>query len=156
MYNPNISTILGETRSKTSLLHDFVPTEKHESKIYNEIKLTDKELVEILKSHHKKTDDPLVQQLQKYDRIASIITRKVRSPRPDRYNWRAKTKVNFEVLAQEIAEASTNVWKLYDYVYKSKKLDMLNESLQYGHTSLRYHILLTANLLVQNFRLNKS
>ena len=67
-----------------------------------------------------------------------------------------KAKVDFEELAQEIAEASNNLWKLYEYIYNSKKLDMLNESLEYGHTSLRYHILLTANLLVQSFQQCKS
>ncbi|MFX0063420.1 MAG: hypothetical protein ACFFC7_14685 [Candidatus Hermodarchaeota archaeon] len=135
---------------KLGLLHDLVHTSKHNSKIYRELELENLEFVELLRAHHEATDDPMIQQLQKYDRIASIITRKVRSPRLDRYNWQAKVKVDFEVLAQEITEASTNVWKLYQYIYNSKQLDRLNESLDHGHTSLRYHLLLVANLLVQN------
>ncbi|MFX0065324.1 MAG: hypothetical protein ACFFC7_24400 [Candidatus Hermodarchaeota archaeon] len=137
---------------KLALLHDFVHTSKHKSKIYREIELENSRLVELLKLHHEETDDPKIQQLQKYDRIASIITRKVRSPRLDRYNWQAKAKVDFEALGQEITKASTNVWKLYQYIYNSKQLDRLNESLNHGHTSLRYHLLLVANLLVQNFQ----
>ncbi|MFX0091054.1 MAG: hypothetical protein ACFFBD_04760 [Candidatus Hodarchaeota archaeon] len=62
---------------KMSLLHDFVPTEKHRSKIYKEIDVGDKEFIELLKTHHEESNDPLIQQLQKYDRIASIGTRKV-------------------------------------------------------------------------------
>ena len=137
---------------KITLLHDFVHTEKHKSKIYKEIELKDEKLVKLLQSHHEQTDNPKIQQIQKYDRIASIITRKVKSHRPDRYNWRAKAKVDFETLVQEITEASKNVWKLYQYIYNSKKLDILNESLNYGHTSLRYHLLIMTNLLVQSFQ----
>ncbi|MFX0062967.1 MAG: hypothetical protein ACFFC7_12375 [Candidatus Hermodarchaeota archaeon] len=137
---------------KMALLHDFVHTKRHKSKIYKEIELKDDRLVEILKLHHEKTDNPLVRQLQKCDRIASIITRKMKSHRLDRYNWRAKAKVDFEALTQEIAEVSNSVWKLYQYIYNSKKLDLLNESLNYGHTSLRYHLLVVANLLVQSFQ----
>ncbi|MFX0062407.1 MAG: hypothetical protein ACFFC7_09490 [Candidatus Hermodarchaeota archaeon] len=137
---------------KMALLHDFVHTKKHKSKIYKELDLEDKKLVELLRLHHDNTGNPKIRQIQKYDQIASIITRKVKSHRLDRYNWQAKVKVDFEALAQEIAEASDSVWKLYDYIYNSKKLDLLNESLQYGHTSLRYHLLVMANLLVQSFQ----
>ena len=62
----------------------------HKSKIYVEPNLED---LEELQEHHEKTPDPLIQQFQTYDRLASIITRKVRSPRQNRYNWRSKKSI---------------------------------------------------------------
>ncbi|MFX1250170.1 MAG: hypothetical protein ACFFCZ_00970 [Promethearchaeota archaeon] len=139
-----------------ALLHDFFTTNKHRSKIYVEPELDDKELMESLRQHHKQINDPLIQKFQKYDQLAAIITRRVRSPRNNRYNWRAKETINFEQLAKEITKANNqSVWKLYEYIYSNKKLDLLNESMEHGHTSLRRHLLLIANLVVRDVQRNK-
>ena len=59
----------------------------------------------------------------------------------------------FQKLAKEVKEVSNNIWKLYKYIYDSKELDKLNESLEYGHTSLKRHLLIITNLIVQEFQL---
>ncbi len=82
--------------------------------------------------------------------MAASMTRKILSPRTNRYNWRVKKKIDFELLGIEIQEVANNIWKLYDYIYKSKELAQLNESIKYGHTSLRMHLLIIANLIVQD------
>ena len=82
--------------------------------------------------------------------MAASMTRKIQSPRTNRYNWQAKREINFELLVIEIQEVANNIWKLYDYIYKSKELTQLNESIKYRHTSLRMHLLMIANLIVQD------
>lgn len=132
------------------LLHDFVHTSRHQSKIYVEPQI---EELDLLRRHHDPTDDTFIQQFQRYDRLASRITRQIKSPRQNRYNWRSTRTIDFEKLAKEIAEvANKSVWKLYHYIYESKALARLNESLQFGHTSLRRHLLLISNLIVQDFK----
>jgi len=137
-----------------ALLHDFFHTSRHKSKIYIEPKIDDLELIKLLKNHHEKSEDSIIVNFQKYDRIAASITRKFRSPRTNRYNWYSKENIDFKKLAKEVKEVSNNIWKLYKYIYDSKELDKLNESLEYGHTSLRSlrkSILLIANLILQDY-----
>ncbi|MFX0115068.1 MAG: hypothetical protein ACFFB3_11020 [Candidatus Hodarchaeota archaeon] len=74
----------------------------------------------------------------------------------NRYTWQAKESlIDFQKLAEEIKHASKNIWKLYSYIYNNEELSKLNESLEYGHTTLRAHLLLTTNLIVQNFLTGK-
>lgn len=131
-----------------ALLHDFVHTSKHKSKIYVEIQVED---IQGLKNHHESTKNKLIQTFQKYDRIAACMTRKVRSPRKNRYTWEAQRKVDFNQLKLEIEKVEYHVWRLYQYIYESKELHALNESLNHGHSSLRYHLLLIVNLIVQGY-----
>ncbi|MFW9916439.1 MAG: hypothetical protein ACFFGZ_12610 [Candidatus Thorarchaeota archaeon] len=134
-----------------ALLHDFFHTSKHSSKIYVEPELEDLTLIELLRQHHTETENELIQQFQRFDRIAAIITRKIRSPRTNRYTWASQAQVDFEQLAIQIAEANKKgVWELYRFIYTSKELEELNESLEHGHNSLRNHLLLVANLIVQD------
>ena len=98
-----------------------------------------------------KFKNSIVQEFQHYDRLASSITRRVFSPRQDRYNWKATKKIDFQQLANHISEVSDNVWKLYHFIYQSKDLSILNESFKFGHTSLRRHLLIIANLIVQDY-----
>jgi hypothetical protein len=138
-----------------ALLHDFFHTHIHQSKIYTEPRLEDNEFKERLRKHHERTSDPLIQAFQKYDQRASMITRKIRSPTTSRYNWqtnRIEKKVDFKKIAQEIKEVAPNILELYQYIYHSKKLALLNESLQYGHSSLRQHLLVSTTLIVQDFK----
>ena len=131
-----------------ALLHDFVHTTKHKSKIYVEIQVED---IQELKNHHEPTQNKLINTFQKYDRIAASMTRKVRSPRKNRYTWEAQRRVDFNQLKQEIEKVENNIWRLYQYIYESKELLALNESLNHGHSSLQYHLLLIANLIVQDY-----
>jgi hypothetical protein len=136
-----------------ALLHDFFNNTNHVSKIYIEPDIADEQLVERLRKHHERdTNDDLIKFFQKYDQLSAMITRKIKSPKENRYNWKASKKVDFKKLAKEIKEVSSNVWKLYRYIYESRELGMLNESLQHGHTSLRKHLLVIANLIVQNYQ----
>ena len=134
------------------LWRSFVHNNLHQSKIYIEPEITDQKYLELLKDHHEnKLKDSIVQEFQHYDRLAASIARKVRSPRQDRYNWKATKIIDFQQLANHISEVSDNVWKLYHFIYQSKNLSILNESLTFGHTSLRRHLLIIANLIVQNY-----
>ena len=85
----------------------------------------------------------------------AMITRKVHSPRTNRYNWRSKDHMNFIKIAHEIKEVSNRIGRLYQYIYQSKELGQLNESLQYGHSSLKLHLLIIANLIVRDYQRNK-
>lgn len=138
-----------------ALLHDFFHTSRHKSKIYVEPELEDLELIELLRQHHEELNSPLIQTFQIYDRIAARITRKIRSPRNNRYNWYSTKNIDFKKLAKEIKEVCNNIWKLYCFIHGSKKLGWLNESLEHGHTSLRNHLLVITNLIVQDFQHNR-
>ena len=130
-------------------------TPRHQSKIYVEPPLDDDRLVKRLRSHHDQTDDPLIKTFQSYDQLAARITRKIRSPVISRYNWQARRelrKLDFKKFALEVKEVThQNIWNLYRYIYESKELRLLTESMNHGHTVLRNHLLLIANLLVQDF-----
>ena len=69
-----------------SLLHDFFHTPRHRSKIY-EPQLENEKLIEQLRKHHEKVEDPLIRTFQEYDQRASMITRKICSPIYSRYKW---------------------------------------------------------------------
>lgn len=79
------------------------------------------------------------------------MTRKVRSPRTNRYTWEAKGTIDFELVAQVLTSHEKNIWRLYAYIYESKELKQVSESLDYGHSSLQYQLLLIVNLIVQDF-----
>ncbi|MFW9904681.1 MAG: hypothetical protein ACFFFH_10135 [Candidatus Thorarchaeota archaeon] len=131
-----------------SLLHDFAHTSKHRSKIYVE---PDIQGIEELRKHHNKTENKLILQFQKYDRISASRTRTIHSPRKTRYTWNSIGLFDFNRISNEIKEVSDNIWKLYQYIHESEELNQLNESLYFGHLSLRYHLLLIANLIVRDY-----
>ncbi len=138
---------------RIGLLHDFCHTSKHQSKIYVEPDFIDKEFVSLLRKHHEDSPNDLMAIFQQYDRKAAMITRKIRSPVTSRYNWYAKKNVNFKELANKIAEVTEQgIWKLYNSIYCSKDLGKLTESLEYGHGSLRLHLLMIANLIVEDYQ----
>ena len=140
---------------KYALLHDFYHTSRHQSKIYQEPPVKDKQLITKLRKHHENTTDPLIKKFQYYDQLAARLTRKIRSPIISRYNWQAKRsrqKIDFKKLAKKIQEVTeTNIWNLYRYIYESKELMLLNESMNHGHTQLRNHLVVIANLIMQDF-----
>ncbi len=96
-----------------------------------------------------------IQTFQRYDQISAIMTRRIYSPRTNRYNWASTENVDFQEIANQIQVVTNNIWKLYDYIYSSHELECLNESLHHGHTSLRKHLLICANLIVQDFQNGK-
>ena len=135
-----------------TLLHDFFHTPRHTSKIYVEIDLEDKDIVTLLRNHHLETQNEMLLLLKKNDRSSASITRpSYKSPRPDRYNWQSRKKVDFSLLAKQIAnKVNEGVWKLYRFIYENNDLSQLNESLDHGHTSLQRHLLIMANLIVND------
>ncbi|MFX0170304.1 MAG: hypothetical protein ACFE9L_00130 [Candidatus Hodarchaeota archaeon] len=138
------------------LLHDFFHTTIHKSKIYLEPPLENQALVEVLRQSHSDTTHLLIETFKKYDGIASYLTRRSKAPRMTRYNWQTAEDfqlIDFEVLATQIAQVvnTRNVFKLYLLIYQSQDLESLNESLDFGHTSLRYHLLLIANFIVRDY-----
>lgn len=58
-------------------------------------------------------------------------------------------------MAMEINLVSENAWKLYDFIYQNQELEILPESLEYGHPPLKTHLLLIANLIVQDWLASK-
>ena len=97
---------------KYGLLHDLYHTRIHQSKMYVEPLLEDKQFMELLRKHHDHTDNFLINTFKKYDRLAALITRRHRSPIVSRYTWKSSKKVDFIALAQHIAEVANNIWKL--------------------------------------------
>ncbi|MFW9905738.1 MAG: hypothetical protein ACFFFH_15500 [Candidatus Thorarchaeota archaeon] len=149
---PEVQTLI-----QMALLHDFFHTANHRSKIYIEPEIQDEMLINKLRSHHNNIEDKYINFLQYYDRIAASITRPhYKSPRLDRYNWQSTRKVDFKGLADKIAEVrQKGVWLLYKFTYANDELNQLNESLEHGHTSLKRHLLLMSNLIVQDFLHNR-
>ena len=60
------------------MLHDFVHTELHPSKIYHQITIEDEEISEACLNHHnkEKNGNQFVKLINRYDSIAACITRK--------------------------------------------------------------------------------
>lgn len=139
------------------LLHDFIDNQRHISKLNTEPPIADQELLQLLRqSHAPEPVHPLVKQFQRYDRMAASMTRNHKAPRMNRYNWKADETaqtVDFTLLAAKIQAIvdSQNVFKLYLFVHQSQELELLNEDFNYGHTSLRYHLLLIANMMVRDY-----
>ena len=143
------------------LLHDFYiclkPDGTHyPSKIYLEPKINNKILFKLLKLSHAKPNHILVNVHAKYDGLAASITRREKSPRNNRYNWKQVNSglvVDFYQLTEEIRNLVDNfsLNRLYHYIHQSVDIDLLNESFRYGHTSLRTHLLLIANLIIRDY-----
>ncbi|MFQ5979759.1 MAG: hypothetical protein ACE5OZ_16640 [Candidatus Heimdallarchaeota archaeon] len=137
---------------QVGILHDFFNTTRHGSKIYVEPKLEDLELTKLCRNHHGPSTEKIILQFQKYDRLAARMTRRFRSPRVNRYTWSSQGKVDFVKLAEKIAEINKQgVWKLYKFIHENKELEHLNESLEYGHSSVKRHLLLIGNLIVRDY-----
>jgi hypothetical protein len=136
------------------LFHDFVHTERHNSKIYNEVDITDEYVYQLVKNHHNyEIDDkelPLLSLLQYYDRLSSRISRKFRFSTISRYRASDIEKIDFNALKEEIETRQYSLCALYSYVYKSQQLNKINEALSYGFSSLKNHLLLMVNLYIND------
>ncbi len=134
------------------MLHDFVHTEKHPSKIFKEITINDVEIRTACLNHHNGTtnENILLPLIRYYDGLASYITRKKPFKTLTRYDYQ-NGKIAFEQLAEEIEERQDSAYKLYNYIYYSKELKRIVESMTYGQNSLRNHLLLMVNLAINDY-----
>ncbi|MGC9778302.1 MAG: hypothetical protein HZR80_03580 [Candidatus Heimdallarchaeota archaeon] len=134
------------------MLHDFVHTEKHLSKIYEEVNIEDAEIRESCINHHNgcNTTNPYHTLIQYYDRFASFITRKTFFQTTSRYDIRDGA-INFKELALEIEKRQSSAYKLYNYIYHSKELMRIVESMSYSKNNLRNHLLLMVNLAINDY-----
>ncbi len=136
------------------LLHDFVNTERHSSKIYTEVTIVDEEVYNLVKNHHNyEMDDrklPLLSLLQYYDRISAAISRKFRWTALSRYGAEETEKIDFDALKREIELCQYSPYALYTFVKKCQDLDKINESFRFGFSSLKNHLLLMVNLYLDD------
>jgi hypothetical protein len=152
-----LPTNLSETQQKlliAFLLHDFVHTEKHNSKIYAEVTIADGLVYELTKNHHNyELDDrqiPLLPTLQYYDQLSSSISRKFRWMASSRYRVSELDTIDFNALKHELETRQYSLYALYSYVYNSHTLNNINEALSFGFSSLKNHLLLMVNLYLDD------
>jgi len=152
-----LPTNLSETQEKlliAMMLHDFVYTENHSSKIYIELTISDDYIHQLAKNHHNyEIDDrevPLLSTLQYYDRLSSIISRKFRWTATSRYRVSEIEKIDFNALKRELETRQYSLYALYSYIFKSQELKKVNEALAYGFSSLKNHLLLMVNLYIDD------
>lgn len=146
-----------ETLLIAMLLHDFVNTDRHPSKIYTEVNILDEEVYKLVKNHHNYDNDekdlPLLSILQYYDRLSSSISRKFRWSVSSRYRVTELEKIDFEKLKKEIESRQHSIYALYTYIRKSEVLNKINEALAFGFSSLKNHLLLMVNLYLDDLRI---
>ena len=142
------------------LLHDFVHTEKHDSKIYQEVEIENKLIREACKRHHengkeeKENNNWLIPIIKKYDGIASFITRRTPRKEEQRYDYE-NGEINCKEVADLIKEKQKSVYALYNYIYYDKIFERFYETLAYADNKLREHLLLAVNLLINDFKKGK-
>ncbi len=138
------------------LLHDFVHTERHPSKIYTEVNLIDEDVHNLVKNHHNYDMDirelPLLSLLQYYDRLSAAISRKFRWTAFSRYRTAETETVDFNVLKREIELHQYSPYALYTFVKQCQELDKINEALIFGFSSLKNHLLLLVNLYLDDLQ----
>ncbi len=134
------------------MLHDFIHTKKHPSKIYQQINIEDKEIREACNNHHngEESINALLPIVKHYDRLASSISRKKRFKSTSRYDWE-NGEIDFKLLKQELEQVQHSPYQLYSYIYQSKKLGRIVEAMDYGNNSLKKHLLLMVNLAINDF-----
>lgn len=136
------------------LLHDFVNTEKHSSKIYAEVNIINEDVYKLAKNHHNYEMDekelPFLSTLQYYDRLSSSISRKFRWSTSSRYREDLQEIIDFNVLKREIELHQQSPYALYTFVYKSQDLEKIIEALKFGFSSLKNHLLLMVNLYIED------
>jgi hypothetical protein len=134
------------------MLHDFVHTEKHPSKIFQQITIEDVEIREACLNHHnsKKLNNRLHHAIQYYDSLASYISRRKPHKTVSRYD-KINGRIDFKRLAEEIERVQHSAYKLYNYIHHSKELTRTVESFEYGKNPLRNHLLLMVNLAINDY-----
>lgn len=134
------------------MLHDFVHTEKHQSKIFQQVTIDDEMIREACLNHHNR--EKLTNQyhsiVQYYDGLASYISRQKPHNTTYRYD-KLKGVIDFQLLKQDIEERQNSAYKLYHYIYHSEELTRVVESFQFGNNSLKKHLLLMVNLAINDY-----
>jgi hypothetical protein len=64
-------------------------------------------------------------------------------------------KIDFEQLKKEIEKRQNSAFKLYQFIWQSKELKRIVESMNFGKNSLRNHLLLMVNLAINDWREGK-
>ncbi|MFX1521846.1 MAG: hypothetical protein ACFFCD_18225 [Promethearchaeota archaeon] len=138
------------------LLHDFVHTERHPSKIYIEVNLVEEDVHNLVKNHHNYDMDirelPLLSLLQYYDRLSASISRKFRWTTFSRYRAAENETVDFNVIKRETELRQYSPYALYTFVKQCQDLDKVNEALTFGFSSLKNHLLLLVNLYLDDLQ----
>ncbi|MHA1435277.1 MAG: hypothetical protein ACTSO7_15655 [Candidatus Heimdallarchaeota archaeon] len=144
------------TAIKALLLHDFVHTSRHESKIYQEITIHNSFIQEACKNHHEngkvEQNNWLIPIIKKYDHLAALWTRKIPTTATiSRYDYENGV-IDCKALAEDITAKQHNFRALYNFVYYSKNINRFYESMTYAKNKLRNHLLLAVNLLISDFK----
>ncbi|MGC9780502.1 MAG: hypothetical protein HZR80_14745 [Candidatus Heimdallarchaeota archaeon] len=146
------------TAIKALLLHDFIHTPRHESKIYQEVNIHNKFIREACKKHHHNGNEEenwLVKIIKKYDRQAALRMRRIPTTATiNRYDYQ-NGEINCQELAEEITEKQESIHALYNFIYYSKTIARFYESMIYVNNKLRNHLLLAVNLLINDFKKGK-
>jgi len=134
------------------MLHDFVHTEKHPSKIFQEVTITNEAIRDACKHHHNSlpTENTYHLLIQYYDGLASYITRKKPCQTTFRYK-KSEGEIDFQKLKEEIETNQVNHLKLYNYIFNSNVLKRIVESLHFGNNTLRNHLLVMVNLAINDY-----
>jgi hypothetical protein len=134
------------------MLHDFVDTNLHPSKINHSVTINDEEIRDACINHHngKTNNNKLLLIIQHYDQLASRLYRKKKVPVMQRYK-KDKLKIDLEKLVSELEQNQHSAYKLYNYIYNSLELDRIVESLRFGENALRNHLLVMVNLEINDY-----
>ncbi|MHA1185603.1 MAG: hypothetical protein ACTSSK_01820 [Candidatus Heimdallarchaeota archaeon] len=134
------------------MLHDFVDTNLHQSKIYLPITIEDEEIRHACVNHHKReaSSNKLLSLVKYYDAFASMISRRKKFSANSRYD-KEKGAINFKKLVSDLEQNQRSVYKLYNYIYQSKDLSKIVESMRFGQNSLRNHLLVMVNLAINDY-----
>lgn len=135
------------------MLHNFIHTEKHQNKIYEDIIIDDGEIREVCLNHHNGEDssNELIPIIKYYDQFASSIRRKIPMKTISMCDYE-NGKIDFKEIRKEIEERQHSAYKLYNYIYFSTELTRIVESMDYARNSLRNHLLLLAvNLAINGY-----
>jgi len=147
-----------KTAIKALLLHDFVHTEKHDSKIYHEVEIANRFVREACKKHHangeEKPNNWLIPIIKKYDGLASFLLRRIPRREERRYDYE-NGEIDCKAVAEEITEKQHNIYSLYNYIYYNKTFARFYETIDYTNNKLRNHLLLAVNLLINDFKKGK-
>ncbi len=148
-----------QTAIKALLLHDFVHTEKHSSKIYHEVEITNSFIREACKKHHENGSEQnnnnwLIPIIRKYDGLASFLNRRIPRKEEKRYDYE-NGEIDCKAVAEEIATKQHSVYALYNYIYYNKTIARFYETITYANNKLRTHLLLAVNLLINDFKKGK-
>ena len=145
-----------QTAIKALLLHDFVHTEKHSSKIYQEVEINNSFIREACMNHHsgEELNNWLIPLIKKYDGLASFLSRKIPKKEEKRYDYE-NGEIDCKAVAEEITKKQHNIYSLYNYIYYNKTFGRFFEAIDYANNKLRIHLLLAVNLLIQDFKRGK-